>query len=143
MKNNLATLTEYENRIVDLTRRNRLLKFPKNSKSIIFNMNPQEFLRKFGNLDELQLEFNHRQILHQEINELKTTFPALEIDVDVHDIHSSDIPPTDIAGEKLITLLNALRLETKRKFEEHGLHTLFLAIGKVKWKEPSAGSKKS
>lgn len=141
MKNNLEALSEYGNRIIDLTRRNRLLKFPKNSKSITFNMNLKEFLKQFGKLNDLQIEFNHSQVLHQEINELKTTLPTEEVDLQT--TKNTYIPPTNLVGEQLIASLNALRLETKRKFEEHGVHTLFLAIGKVKWKEPSVGSKKS
>ncbi|MEX0848609.1 MAG: AAA domain-containing protein [Candidatus Dependentiae bacterium] len=135
MQNNLKTFLEYENRIIDLTRRNRLLKNPKNSKSIIFNVSVQEFFDKYNSLDDLSIEFCHGQILQHEqlINSGKGK----------DDLESFDIPSVNIFGEKLITLLNSFRLDAKRKFEEYGLHTLFLTIGKVKWKEPMVGAAKS
>ena len=55
------------------------------------------------------------------------------------DSYNEYIPPTNPAGQKLITLLNTLRLDTRRKFEEHGLHSLFLTFDKIRWKEPLAG----
>lgn len=132
MKNNLDTLIGYENKIVDLSRRNRLLNYPKNGKIINFDLNLQQFITHFGTLDELSIEFLHRSILNEE--------ESKEADSKENDAY---IPPTTPQGEKLIDLLSALRLDTKRKFEEHGLHTLFLAIGHVRWKEPGVGSRKS
>ncbi len=137
MKNNLRTFSEYENRVIDLTRRNRLLKIPKRGRTIIFDESIKKFLVQYGSLDNLNIEFIHRQILQHEqsIN--------LEDAKDDNNSVSPDVPLVNVLGEKLITLLNAFRLDAKRKFEESGLHTLFLTIGKVKWKEPMTGTAKS
>ncbi len=143
MKTNLETLVSYENKVIDLSRRNRLLKFPKNAKRIDFDMNLKELLAKFGSLEELCIEFPHKQILEQEKLEEQAALIPLDETRKSKAEEKIYIPPTHPSGERLINLLNNLRLETKRKFEEHGLHTLFLAIGKVRWKEPSIGSKKS
>ena len=137
MKTDLETLIVYEKKIVDLSRRNRLLKYPKKGRSINFSMTLKEFQKKFGLSEELYIEFPHKYVLEEE----QATLPDKKIDKD----QPPYIPPTKPIGEKLITTLNALRLDTKRKFEEHGLHTLFLTIGRIRWKEPQAsrGSSKA
>src|SRR3989344_5960938 len=129
----IKILQEYERRIVDLTRRNRLLKYPARARAINFNMSPSEFQKEFGNLNELVITFFHKAINSQTLFEGEKEF---------EDIY---VPPTDLIGEKLLSTLQSLRLDTKRKFEEHGLHTLFLSIGRVRWKEPQAsrGSSKA
>jgi hypothetical protein len=88
------------------------------------------FIDRFGKLDDFCIEFFHNQILHQD----NTVLHSDHVQRD-----KAYIPPTDARGEKLITLLNHFRLAAKRNYEEHGLHTLFLSIGRVKWKESSVG----
>lgn len=121
----IETLRIYEKKIVDLTRRNRLLKYPVKARVVTFDLSPAEFQERFGHIDDLTIEFPHKSIL----NENGTA----------EDQEDAYLPPTDPKGEKLISTLQALRLDTKRKFEEHGLHTLFLTIGRVRWKQPLAG----
>lgn len=128
MKNKLDSLISYKNNIIDLSKRNRLLKYPQNGKKIIFKMDIQEFIKKFEDFEEINIEFTHKQIFEHEDSSSEN----------LHTIYN-----TDPKGEKLLNLLNDLRLETKRKFEEHGLHTLFLTIGQVKWKELIVGSNHS
>jgi superfamily I DNA and/or RNA helicase/very-short-patch-repair endonuclease len=133
MPSTIEILRAHEKKIVDLSRRNRLLKYPKTARAINFDMSFTEFQEKFGSIEELHIEFPHKAILNAEDND-KSLFNGEEAkDNEVY------LPPTKPSGEKLITLFNTLRLDTKRKFEEHGLHTLFLTIGKVRWKEPLAG----
>jgi superfamily I DNA and/or RNA helicase/very-short-patch-repair endonuclease len=130
MKSDIEVLKEYENRIVDLSRRNRLLKYPKSARSIDFDLTFEDFQNRFGTPDNLHIEFSHKEILN----------PVDELDLEkTKVVERAYIPPTKPEGEKLINALNTLRLDTKRKFEEHGLYTLFLAIGKVKWSEKLAG----
>ncbi|MBI2774747.1 DUF4011 domain-containing protein [Candidatus Dependentiae bacterium] len=76
------------------------------------------FLNKFGALDNLSIAFSHQELLQEEKTNVSGSL-------------------TDIHGEKLITFLNMLRLTAKRDFEEHGLHTLFLTFGRIKWSNPS------
>lgn len=132
MPNKIDTLRGYQNKIVDLSRRNRLLKYPKSARAINFDLTSTEFQEKFGILEELRIDFLHRAILKAEKND-----EMLFSDEDGLD--NEYIPPTNPKGQKLITLLNTLRLDTRRKFEEHGLHSLFLTFGKIRWKEPLAG----
>lgn len=123
---NTKILREYEKKIVDLTRRNRLLKYPANARVFSFKMSIPDFEDNFGAVEEIHIEFPHKAILN---------------DMDETDNIENDasIPPTDVQGKKLITMLQALRIDSKKKFEEHGLHTLYLSIGRVKWKEPGNG----
>ena len=124
---NIKVLREYEKKIVDLTRRNRLLKYPAKARAISFKMNISDFEESFGSAEEIEIEFLHKAILREE----EEVVEDAEKD--------SSIPPTDVQGKKLITMLQALRLDSKKKFEEHGLHTLYLTIGRVRWKEPGNG----
>jgi very-short-patch-repair endonuclease/DNA polymerase III delta prime subunit/plasmid maintenance system antidote protein VapI len=133
MKDRVAVFREYQNKIIDLSRRNRLLKYPKTARAINFEMSFTEFQERFGNLEEIRINFPHRTILEAEGND------ELLFNEESEAQQGEYLPPTKPSGEKLITLLNTLRLDTRRKFEEHGLHSLFLTFGKVRWKEPLAG----
>lgn len=138
MRSNLDVLQTYEDKVLDLSRRNRLLRFPKNARSIIFSMDLDEFQEKFGIPEELNIEFNHKDILKDEIVQQKLLLEPEKTEQILEEEETIYIPLTKPEGQKLITSLNALRLDTKRKFEEHGLHTLFIAIGKIKWNEKSS-----
>lgn len=102
------------------------MKYPATARAISFTMDIPDFEDHFGSVEEIEIVFPHKAILDDE----------LDNDVDENKIF---IPPTDIQGKKLISALQALRLDSKKKFEEHGLHTLYLTIGRVKWKEPGNG----
>lgn len=123
---NIGVLREYEKKIVDLTRRNRLLKYPAKARAISFKMDISDFEHQFGAIEELEINFFHKAILDEELE-------TESVEKNVF------IPPTDVQGKKLISMLQALRLDSKKKFEEHGLHTLYLTIGRVRWKEPGNG----
>ncbi len=124
---NIGGLREYEKKIVDLTRRNRLLKYPEKARTISFQMSISEFEHSFGSIEEIEIEFSHKAILREE-------------ESDDSEIEKNEsIPTTDIRGKKLISTLQSLRLDSKKKFEEHGLHTLYLTVGQVRWKEPGNG----
>ena len=146
-KSSKKVLETYEKRIIDLSRRNRLLKYPKSARSIDFSMTLEEFQEHFGIVQELEIPFIHKDILFKEQEELEDALigvkqaKLLEIEGDGNDevMEAVWIPPTKPEGKKLITTLTALRLDSKRKFEEHGLHTLFISVGKVQWKEAQAG----
>ncbi len=127
-QNGLKALVEYAYKAVDLSRRNRLLKSSKGSKVLAFNMDPKPFIDSFGMLDNFSIEFPHTQVLEQD-NGIEQQEGAP--------------PPMTLQGEKLINALNDLRLQAKRSYEEHGLHTLFLTLGRVKWKNKSVASSHS
>jgi hypothetical protein len=110
-KSGFKALIEYADKVVDLSRRNRLLKLPKNAKLITFNMDVATFIDQFGTLDDLRIEFLHNQILHQDNAALQPSHAQQE---------GVCIPPTDPQGEKLIGLLNHFRLAAKRNYEEQG-----------------------
>lgn len=148
-KNSKKVLETYEKRVIDLSRRNRLLKYPKSARSIDFSMTLEEFQEHFGIVQELEIPFVHKDILSAEQEELHAILneakqeELLTIEKPSEEDNEQEelqwIPQTKPEGKKLITTLTALRLDTKRKFEEHGLHTLFITIGKVQWKEPLSG----
>lgn len=122
-------LKNYEEKVVDLSRRNRLLKYPKRGRTIDFKMSFSEFQEEYGPLDEFSIQLVHKDVLKDD-----------EDDGD-DEVSDQDKEPLILpTGEKLLDVLRVLRLDTKRKFDEHGLHTLFLTIGKVSWKEPQAGT---
>jgi hypothetical protein len=111
-------------------------------------MSLDEFQDHFGALQELSIEFVHKDILSIEEEEIENALPSgkqeslLPADKETEEeveVEQPWIPPTKPEGKKLITTLTALRLDTKRKFEEHGLHTLFISVGKVQWKEQQSG----
>lgn len=131
----IKVLREYQEKLVDLSRRNRLLKYPKNARSITFDLTIDGFQEKFGHLEEMSIDFIHKAIFEgdQAIN--LGLFGEEQL-VEKEDVY---VPPTNPSGEKLLSALSALRLDTKRKFEEHGLHTLFITIGRVRWKELLSG----
>lgn len=133
--NKIDILKEYQKKVVDLSRRNRLLKYPKKARGIVFDMSLDEFQERFGQLEEMTVDFIHKNILEDK-SENGALFELEDVEKDEEEIY---IPPTNPSGDKLLSVLSSLRLDTKRKFEEHGLHTLFLTIGKVKWKQPLAG----
>lgn len=132
----VEVLREYQEKVVDLSRRNRLLKYPKKARSIVFDLTIEEFQEKFGNLEELSIDFIHKAVFEGEQKENQKLFDEEQLETEKEDIY---VPPTNPSGEKLLSTLSALRLDTKRKYEEHGLHTLFLTIGRVKWKELLSG----
>lgn len=144
-KSSKKVLETYEKKIIDLSRRNRLLKYPKSARSINFSMTLEEFQNRFGIIQDIEISFVHKDILSLEQEEFKDTLlnakqtKLLPSEEKSPDEEQAWIPPTKPEGKKLITTLTALRLDTKRKFEEHGLHVLFIAIGKIQWKEAQAG----
>ena len=137
MKDKKEILQGYEKKVVDLSRRNRLLKYPKNARAIDFDITFEEFQQKFGILEEFTVEFPHKEILHEEEAQ-KSLLNVEELPEQVEE-EKKYIPFTKPKGEKLLSTFSSLRLDTKRKFEEHGLHTLFITFGKIKWKEQQSG----
>src|SRR3989344_7198735 len=63
---NIKVLREYEKKIVDLTRRNRLLKYPAKARAISFKMSISDFEESFGSAEEIEIEFPHKAILSEE-----------------------------------------------------------------------------
>ena len=80
---NISALKEYEKKIVDLTRRNRLLKYPSNGRAISFKMSISDFVKSFGSIEEMEIEFPHKAILAEdemaENNEKDTSVPPTDI----------------------------------------------------------------
>ncbi len=137
---NVSVLKEYEKRVVDLSRRNRLLKYPKRARAISFTIGPNDFFSRFGDAENLKIPFVHKDILGAEAAEKKNQLSLDESDHDNLEEPDSFFESfTDIKGEKLLNTLQALRLDTKRKYEEHGLHVLYVTVGNVSWKDPQVG----
>ncbi len=126
----LKTLNYYQKRAIDFSRRNRLLKFPKTAPSVEFEVPLDECEETFSSISEFYLELPHKEVLEQDKSEKEK-----------EDEEESEfvLPETNVKGKKLITLIDKLRLQAKNNFDSHGLHTLFLAVGEIQWKEQLAG----
>lgn len=133
LEKKLKYLKYYQNKAIDFSKRNRLLKYPNRAISIEFDISLDECQQFFGSIAELKIEFPHKEVLKQD-NDQKELFEQ-------KDEKEPEIvlPATNITGKKLITQLDKLRLKAKNNFDSHGLHTLFIAIGEIKWKEELAG----
>ena len=129
----LKTFKYYQNKAIDFSKKNRLLKYPKSASSIEFEMGLEECEQFFGSLTELKIELPHKEIIKQDEEDENDILFGAKKD------NQFPLPKTNITGKKLITQLDKLRLKAKNNFDSHGLHTLFLAVGEIKWKEELAG----
>ncbi len=127
------TFKYYQNKAIDFSKRNRLLKYPSRASSIEFDVELGECLQFFGSMAELKIELPHKEILKQDPdNQGQKLFDEQGEDI-------FPLPKTNVTGKKLITQLDKLRLQAKNNYDSHGLHTLFLAVGEIKWKEELTG----
>ncbi|MEX0931267.1 MAG: AAA domain-containing protein [Candidatus Paceibacterota bacterium] len=132
----LEVFKRYKQAAIDFSRRNRLLKYPLKASKIEFNISLEECSSYFGSLDELNATFDHKKILKEE--EQDNLFSeAEESDKKIQDPKYDT--KTSPQGKKLISILERMRLQSKKSFDEHGLHTLFMAFGEVCWKEKTVG----
>lgn len=122
---------KYQQQAIDFSRRNRLLKYPAKATKIEFNLKLDECEEYFGTIQELSTVFPHKKVLDSEKKQEKL--------IEEEEREELFDPRTTIIGKKLISCLDKLRLQAKKNFEEHGLNTLFLVIGEVKWKEQTVG----
>src|SRR3989339_135 len=130
LEKKLKNLKYYQNKAIDFSKRNRLLKYPNRATSIEFDIPFNECQQFFGSVAEIKIELPHKEILKQDDDQEGLLEEEKELFI---------LPPTNITGKKLITQLDKLRLQAKNNFDSHGLHTLFIAIGEIKWKEELAG----
>lgn len=127
------TFKYYQNKAIDFSKRNRLLKYPSRASSIEFDIALDECQQLFGSMTELKIELPHKEIFKQDSDN------GEQKALNEQDENIFPLPKTNIIGKKLITQLDKLRLQAKNNFDSHGLHTLFLAIGEIKWKTELAG----
>lgn len=132
LKNKLAVFRHYQKQATDLSRKNRLLKYPKRAVGIDFEISLEEFKNQYNSITNFTIELLHKAILRDELENEQPHEEKL-------DVLEEDLLDTTPSGRKLITQLDSLRLKAKRNFEEHGLHTLFMTFGEIQWKEPMAG----
>ena len=128
----LKNLKYYQNKAIDFSKRNRLLKFPNRATSIEFDISFKDCPQFFGSINELRMELPHKEILKQD----ETQEDNLENENTEGEII---LPKINYSGKKLINQLDKLRLQAKNNFDSHGLHTLFISVGEIKWKEDLAG----
>ncbi len=133
----IKTIRDYQEKVVDLSRRNRLLKYPLKARRISFDLSLQDFHENYGMSEDFSMEFLHKLVLAQD--EDGSQLPLFHNKRGRKNENQKFTPITTPKGEKLLNAFISLRLDAKRKFEEHGLNTLFLTIGKIKWKEKQTG----
>ncbi len=120
----------YRDKALDLSRRNRLLKYPERGPKLEFDLTLQECAEYFNTPDELYVEFQHKKILDVEARRERAekrgeTLTEEELD---------DGARTVLHGEKLLNQISRLQRLSAKTFKEHGLNTLFLAVGEISWK---------
>lgn len=133
LEKKLKNLKYYQNKAIDFSKRNRLLKYPGRATSIEFDVSFNECRQFFGSIGELRIDLPHKEILKQD-NDQEELFEQKD-----RKEPEVVLPATNVIGKKLITQLDKLRLQAKNNFDSHGLHTLFMAVGEIKWKEELAG----
>jgi hypothetical protein len=132
----LEVFKRYKQAAIDFSRRNRLLKYPAKALKIEFNLSLEECASYFGDIGELSVTFDHKKILKNSKED--EGGEVLEIEQIAKDVEVYDTKTTP-SGKKLISALERMRLQSKKSFDEHGLHTLFLAFGEICWKEQTVG----
>jgi very-short-patch-repair endonuclease/DNA polymerase III delta prime subunit len=133
----LEVFKHYKKAAIDFSRRNRLLKYPLKASKVEFIISLEECSSYFGPLDELNKSFDHKKILKDEEKQAQLFLENPEGKEEIQDpeYDTKTLPQ----GRKLITVLERMRLQSKRTFDESGLHTLFVAFGEVSWKEKTVG----
>lgn len=135
-KRAIEILRHYQKAAIDFSRRNRLLKYPSRATKIEFELSLDECQSHFGSFDDITWFFDHKQIIKDE-----DTGQALQLEIEqIGGLVTPQVyidTKTLIKGKKLISTLEKLRLGSKKSFQEHGLHTLFMVFGEVCWKEHS------
>lgn len=132
----IEVFRRYKQSAIDFSRRNRLLKYPLKASKIEFNIPLEECSSYFGNIEDLNVSFDHKKILKEEEQD------DLFLEIEQSDKKTREIKydtKTSPRGKKLISFLERMRLQSKKSFDEHGLHTLFIAFGEVCWKERTVG----
>ena len=141
--------------LVNLTGRNRLLKFPSKAKAVNFNYNVEDFdsLYLKNGYEDFEIVFDHK--LLDEAISIKEQLKKIEVNSEENKlVHQKELfsPETKNILEKRLILLNipkvsspyveniksflyTLKLESKKKFDEKGIKSLFLSVGSISWKE--------
>lgn len=114
----------YQNKAIDFSKRNRLLKYPSRASSVEFDINLEECQQFFGSMAELKIELPHKEILKQD-EDIQAQQPQQLFHMEKEEENLLSLPKTSITGKKLITQFDKLRLQAKNNFDSHGLHTLF------------------
>lgn len=128
----------YVEKLVDLSARNRLLKYPERALRI-------RFLPDVEQLRGLGVEYKDFSICWPEV-EIRKRGEQLDLMHDVEIQGDKDVKlleQVDISGEKLIKQLTTLRRDQRRLLEEHGVHSLYLAVGSISWSEELEGKSKN
>ena len=94
----LRNLKYYQNKAIDFSRRNRLLKFPNGKATFVgFDLPFEECNDFFGSISELKLELPHKQILKQDDVEETNQNDAKEKTNNKEEI---PLPPINYKGKK-------------------------------------------
>ncbi len=138
LKNELVSkkVEQWKKRLLDLTRRNKLLYFsPTKSAVKLSSPSISEIVERIVN-EGKQLSFpmprREPQLLLIEVEE--TPEREREAESDAVDFKPGDIE-TNVPVRELQSRLYRLRREWKTWQEEQGVHTLFLALGVLHWRE--------
>ena len=119
----------YTDKALDLSRRNRLLKYPDKGARLEFDLSLDKCLEYLGSPAEMCAEFPHKKILDAEARREKRMAKGETAELD--DEYDTR---TVLRGEKLLNQISRLQRLSAKTFKEHGLNTLFLAVGEINWK---------
>lgn len=127
-------LEEWKRRLIDLSRRNRLIHFrPSKASSLrIFDEHPPEILRLVA-VQGASMGFAPRP--QDRSASTQVYRPAAS-----EDRHVDKVLQSDVEEERLDDVLLQVYRKASAIFEEHGTSTLFLALGFVEWFEDDAAA---
>ena len=160
----LNKIEKYAELVVNLTGKNRLLKFPSRAKSVNFNYNVDDFQDSFlkNGYEELKIIFDHKlldeaidineQIKNIEIqkNEENNVFTQKDL-FDNKSLELFNQSSLEVLKNKLSTIdlpkiqspliqnvksfLYTLKLDSKKKYDEKGIKSMFISVGSITWAE--------
>lgn len=131
-------IDRWQTKLLDLSRRNRLINFSDTKKSVSFHCPDVEYLE-----DRLADGATIRLISLPEQNPIGERDAAIFRDMRGHDIHENfakealqrDELASPLNAEELDARLTALYRQSRSDITEGGTNTLFLAVGLLKWSD--------
>lgn len=141
-----AQLDRFRKRLLDLTKRNRLLNFRRGRRTLaVIDELPDHIYKHLVRdnraflLDSIEGEDSEAE---QQPHDIELPFPEAD-PVREHPRHRDDRLQTSLSPDRLETTLAAIRRDANSGIEETGVNHLFLALGMLRWYESSTSESKN
>jgi very-short-patch-repair endonuclease len=128
----LKKIELWKSKLLDFTKRNRLLNFKNNTKSVVkMDTDSDELFNMILNGQPITL--NEHVNIESYFNKKDNIYEAEQLSL-VDDIEKNEMKIKK-AKERLEKQLNNIRLKGKSSIDEKGVNTLYLAMGFLNWQE--------